>query len=158
MALCKEWACQYFVDSPETPLGAILLYQPTVARNPNNMTETYVYHYMTVITGPQFQQWSQSQSSHHPRIPLTVRVGIPATEPTQLIHVVGPYGIPIDGRYFYQQGHHYIMTRMDEHGNQILEVQSIASGITVHAVGRLSQDEEYVLSGVFPPQEKLLLW
>jgi hypothetical protein len=139
-------------------VGAILFYQPTVGRNPNNTTETSVYQTMVVVPGPQFQQWSQPQSSHHPRISLTVRVGIPATEPTKAILAVGPYGIPVNGRYLYQQGHHYIMARINEHGDQFWEVQSIASGIAMHAVGHLSQGEEYVLSSVFPPQEKLLLW
>ena len=85
LASCKEWASQYFADSPGTPVGAILLYQPTVARNPSDTTETSVYHYMTAITGPQFNQWYQSQSSHHPTIPLKVSVGIPAIEPPKVI-------------------------------------------------------------------------
>jgi hypothetical protein len=60
--------------------------------------------------------------------------------------------------YVYQHGDQYIMARSNEHGTQFLEPQSIASGIAVHTVGHLSPDEEYVLSAVSPPQEKLLLW
>ena len=158
VASCKEWACQYFADSPETPLGAILLYQPTVARNINDTTETSVFHSMTVITGPQYQQWDQSRSSHSPAIPLTIRAGFPPKEPIKEVLAWGPYEIPINGKYIYQHGHQYIMAQNDEHGNQFLEVQSIASGIPVHAVGQLSQGEEFTLSGDYPQQDQLLLW
>jgi hypothetical protein len=155
---CKEWASQYFTDSPGTPVGAILLYQPTVARDINDMTKIGVYHYMTVVPGPQYKQWYQPQGSHHPVIPLTMRAGIVPKEPTQVILSGGQHGIPIDGKYIYQQGHHYIMTQKDEHGNHVMKVQNIASGIVIHAVGQGSQGEEFVVSGFFPPQDKLLLW
>jgi hypothetical protein len=158
VASCKEWACQYFTDDPATPLGAILLYQPTVGRNPHDTTETHVYHTMSVITGPQYQQWDQSRSSHSPAISLKVSAGIMQEEPTKEVLIWGSHEIPIDGNYIYQQGHHYIVARINEHGNQFGTAQSDASGITVHAVFSLSQNEGLVLSGDFPPQDKLLLW
>jgi hypothetical protein len=158
IASCTKWACQYFADEPGTPVGAILLYQPTVARTPSDTTESSVYHYMTVIPGPRYHQWSQSRRAYSPAIPLTTRVGFRPKEPTKEVLVWDPYEIPIDDKYIYQRGHIYVMGQSDENGSLVLTSQSVTSGIVIHAVGQFSPGEAFVLSGVFPPQDKLLLW
>lgn len=157
LALCKEWAHRYFTDSPKTPLGAIILYQPTVAMNPE-MTETGINHCVAMVTGPLYKQWYQYGVSRPPVIPLKVFVGSVSTEPTKIMLANGKHTTPVDGVYIYQQGHLYIMTQSDEQGNLSAQIRNIASGIFTHAVVRFSPGEELILDGFFPPRHELLLW
>jgi hypothetical protein len=158
ITLCKEWVEQYFSENSSTTVGAILLYQPTVASAMDGST-SQIKHCVNIILGPEYGKWAALWPRGQALLEMAVLVGSVSFSPAPLMITNGKKQIPIDGQYIYQQGQHFVLSEVKGDGTIVGRVENIASGISVHCVMSIpGQAGELLLKGVFPPHRELLLW
>jgi len=151
---CTQTAREYFEDRPESPLDAVILYQPTVSRALKTNQST-INHHITFAGKSTFQAWCAKLG-----IPISIRVWIGAvsTEPTKKMLSDGTSTWPADDYYTYQKGNIYREFRLNAQGQTTGELGSPAAGVLTHAVMEALPGQFGVISGKLPPEEQLELF
>lgn len=155
---CSEWVNNYFISNSEKPITGIILYQPTVSSNlvkDNN----FIHHcFQLIFRNEKFIRWN----SLNKQINFCLPVGIIDNNPSEnkLIFKQNEekHTIDIKNKYMFQRGNLYLEGKEDEKGTVTGNVKRIASGVFAHSVFQPFPDQPaFVLSGHFPPVDKLLI-
>ena len=154
--LCAAWANEYFKDNPSSALDAVFLYQPTIAADPKQNTNSLVHH-VTYAGAPRFQKWRQPDTATTRLINLTFFVGVVSNRPSEMMISDGVKLFPIGKHYLHQEGEIYLAYTIDPQGSTTFNLSNPASGITFHAVATLN-NESMLLDGSFPPSLDIKLY
>lgn len=155
-ALCQKTVRQYFMDSGNTPIAGILLYQTCVSTAVETNTSS-INHCVDFITGPRYQRWVNHCTIAGPPIQMNVLIGTVSTEPPQLALNKGEEYVIVDSMYTYQKGNLYELYTADDFNCGAAHIKNLGSGIFTHAVLNLTGQGEFVMKGIFPPAKELLL-
>ncbi len=156
VVLCAAWADQYLRDNPSSALDAVILYQPTVAINTQENTNSIV-HYVAFAGGPKFFRWRQPASGLERMIKLSFFVGLVSDKPSQLMRTDGAKLVPVQNHYLHQEGHLYVAYNVDPQGTTTINLSNPAPGITFHAVATMN-NQSMILEGIFPPALEIALY
>ena len=156
---CKEWAERYFMVHPEKPITGIMLYQPTVATDLEKDTN-FIYHcFQFVFNEGKLSRWNMTTNR---QIHLTIPVGVMNFAPPENKFVIETDGkkevINFKDRYLYQSGNLYLKAKKHADGRITGNVKKVASGVVTHSIFQpFPEQQAFVLSGHFPPFDKLLI-
>lgn len=153
VANCADWSKQYFETYPDSPLSAIILYQPVVSMD--RATKLWsISHYVVQVPGPTFAKWASVL-----RKPIQARVfaGICLSALTQKMVTDGTKYIPADQFYCYQNADIYTEGAKAPDGSITGTMSYLAPGVAIHSVVKINNDH-MVVSGKFPPDEDILIF
>lgn len=141
-AACTEWAEEYFTESPNDPIGSIILYQPAVTTDQSDGT-TALTHTFDVRSRPGFTLPGRAE--------FDIPVGLISSSPSSLELHIGEQKVELTNHYFYQRGE--ITAKARTIGNTSEgEVKKLAQGILLN----LSVDN-MIFGGHFPPEDEVLI-
>ncbi|OSZ78119.1 hypothetical protein CAP35_07600 [Chitinophagaceae bacterium IBVUCB1] len=155
---CKDWVNSYFKQYPEKPLTCVILYQPTIATDLDT-DQNFINHcFQIIVRDDKFSRWNVN--AHN--INFTPLVGKVSMDPAINIMTFedneGKRTIDLNTRYLYQKGNHYVQQEEHPDGTITGNVYKLASGVFAHSVMQPFKDQRaFVLSGHFPPDDKLLI-
>lgn len=158
IAACESFVLNYFSLYPDKPITGVILYQPSVATDITK-DENFIHHaYRLVFRQEKYLKWNNSNE----KINFTPTVGIASFVPTSLkiITSIGEQTQEIDynNKYIYQRGNHYMKQLDLADGTKTGYMKQLGSGIFRHAVLKPFPDQaEFIISGRFPPENKLLI-
>ena len=148
---CIEWIKDYFKRNSNKPISGVIFYQPSVATNKKE-NSSVIHHCFHQQFNDKFIEWKKK---HKKPFQFTIPVGIVSPNSSNLVLSVGNENYKIGEKYIYQSGHHYVRAKKEE-DSIVGEITKIASGVFTHLVVEL-EGREFVLSGKFPPRDKLLI-
>ena len=152
---CESWVKEWFIEFPSKPVSAVVLYQPSVARTPEN--DSLIHHCVRVVTRATGPLLPGNPSA----IPgVEVAVGRPGREPAaQQVRAPDGRAVVLLGHYIYQRGDIYREMPMTADGQWTGNLSTPAPGIHIHAVlpRHLSGGSVVAFQGRMPETDELLL-
>lgn len=151
---CTDWLDQYFNDFPDKPISFVVLYQVSVADDLTAKTSS-INHCANIYT----RKGKKIEGSYKFCIP----VGSVSNNSSGLqIIAEFPNGdrkiIPIENKYTYQRGEHYIKMRPDGKGGYYGNINRLSHGVHTNVVMEFPcQKQSAVIKGKFPPSDELLI-
>jgi len=154
LSKCTNWLNDYFDLFPDKPISIVFLYQPTIALDlaANN----------TVINNC-FNVYIRANRQIKGNYNFCIPVGRVSQESSNLIFIAEyPDGhketFPLEDRYIYQHGEHYMRMMPDGKGGFQGNIQKLGSGVFVNAVIEFpGQPGSAIISGRFAPNDELLI-
>lgn len=147
-----EYATSLFQNGDDIGFDGILLMQPAVARNSEKSTIT---HHFLFAGNEAFAAQAISGRSYK----MAIGIGaISTTSPRNtLTDNSGNVISELNEHYVYQQGEYFILVEPSPGQTEIrANLTSIANGVTVNVVVKID-NQETLLTGIFPPNDDLLV-
>ena len=151
---CSQTVKEYFAERPESPLDAVILYQPTVSRDLKTNQST-ITHSVAFVGTLGFDAWRAKLAKP---IDIRVFVGAVSTQPTQKMISDGTNAWPVDDYYTYQKGDIYRESDLNLKGESRGELGSPAAGILTHAVMEVTPGQFILIGAKLPREEHLELF
>jgi hypothetical protein len=155
---CKEWAEEYIASHQQKPITLIILYQPSVAKNWKQST-SFIHHcFQFIFSEKKMARWNQINRKINLRIPVGIQNLIPSENQIIVERDGKSEVIRLGNRYLYQRGNLYLEAKRDSSGTISGNIKNLASGIITHSIFQpFPNQQSVVLSGHFPPEDKLLI-
>ena len=150
---CHEWAKAYLADNPDSPIDGIYLYQLAVIERGRD--QSVMSYAICISETGRFQAWRSPPDKPRRVLAINLAVGI-GNSPYRVEMIGGPLRLPLNDRYFYQQGNFYTVYDFDRTPVSAT-IKNLASGIFQHAVFR-SPGGQMTLGGIFPPSKEITLF
>jgi len=147
-----SWANEYLSAHPNGPIGAVVLYQPTVADT--SAGETVIDHGLFDCATPGYLEFATADH----RLQFFPLIGIVSSGTRRLL-LNAPPTLDLDRMYVFQRGNFYSLFAQEEAGGTIVaKMDNFASGIQRHAVMKLHSGEEALMQGIYAPEKSLSLF
>lgn len=155
MSACKQWADQYFQDTPNGLVDLVVLYQPAVVANGH---QSVIMHSIELAFTQAFRAWVSRAGGKMPPFAFDLPVGVGG--PASRTILQSDTGLQLEATgfwYTYQSG--VIWTAFTQENGQVNAMLSNpASGVVRHATVEFEAGGEIELHGVFPPDNDLLIF
>lgn len=154
LAKCKDWLIEYFTTFPDKPISIVFLYQPTVALDLAK-NQTVINNCLNV--------YIRANRNIKGNYSFCIPVGRISEESSNIIFIAEyPDGrretIPLENRYIYQHGEHYMKMLPDGKGGFHGNIQKLGNGVFANSIIEIpGQSGSAVISGRFAPQDELLI-
>ncbi len=155
---CKEWVENYFLQFPDKPITGVILYQPTVATDIDT-DQSFIHHcFQVVFQNDKFAKWNNLSEEINFTIPVGIVNDIPS-EFKVILEVDGKKETTLlNDKYTFQRGNLYLQQRKSTDGTITGNITRLSSGIFTHSVFEPFPGQgSFILSGNFPPIDKLLI-
>ncbi|MEM6816208.1 MAG: hypothetical protein AAF600_17765 [Bacteroidota bacterium] len=151
---CTKWLDDYFEEFPNKPISIVFLYQPTVAVILET-NQTAINHC--------FKFYLRKGKKINGNYKFCIPVGLISNESTKMLYIAEfPNGqkqtIPLEDRYIYQHGEHYMKMKPDGKGRFQGNIKKLGSGVHTSVVLEIpGQKETAIIHGRFAPSDELLI-
>jgi hypothetical protein len=155
MTACKQWAAEYLSETPNGLVDLVIFYQPAVISGEG---QNVIMHSLELVPTPNYSVWlRQGEGRMHPLcFNLPVGVGGPASQ-TILTNDAGGQLQTTGIWYPYQSGE--IWTVYESiNGVANMMLSNPAPGVLRHGTVRTEGSGEIELRGIFPPDNRLLIF
>lgn len=151
---CTDWLNQYFDEFPDKPISFVILYQVSVADDLTTKTSS-INHCVNIYT----RKGKKIEGNYKFCIPVGSVSHISSD-----IFIVAEFPdgtkerIPIESKYYYQRGEHYMKMLSDGKGSYHGNIKRIGNGVHTNMVIEFpGQKQSAVLKGKFPPSDELFI-
>ncbi|MPM30960.1 hypothetical protein SDC9_77513 [bioreactor metagenome] len=151
---CTDWLDQYFDEFPDKPISFVILYQVSVADDITAKTSS-INHCANIYT----REGKKIEGNYKFCIPVG---SVSHISSDMLIVAEFPDGtketIPIESKYYYQRGEHYIKMLPDGNRGYHGNIKRIGNGVHTNVVIEFpGQKQSAVIKGKFSPSDELLI-